>query len=48
MRIVVDDIAASKTGALSVLRDFYTAVIEYERTKAGTGDQWIFVLGGID
>ena len=45
MRIVVDDIAASKTGALSVLRDFYTAVIEYERTKAGTGDQWIFVLG---
>ena len=30
MRIVVDDIAASKTGALSVLRDFYKAVTEYE------------------
>ena len=45
MRIVVDDIAASKTGALSVLRDFYKAVTEYERTKAGSSDQWIFVLG---
>ncbi len=43
MRIVVDDIAASKTGALSVLRDFYNAVSEYE--KPGSGNEWIFVLG---
>lgn len=43
MRIVVDDIAASKTGALSVLRDFYNAVSEYE--KAGRKNEWIFVLG---
>lgn len=43
MRIVVDDIAASKTGALSVLRDFYNAVSEYEKT--GSGNEWIFVLG---
>ena len=45
MRIVVDDIAASKTGALSVLRDFYNAVTEYERSKAGGSNKWIFVLG---
>ena len=43
MRIVVDDIAASKTGALSVLRDFYNAVSEYEKTWSG--NEWIFVLG---
>ena len=43
MRIVVDNIAASKTGALSILRDFYNAVAEYE--KAGNDNQWIFVLG---
>ena len=45
MRIVVDDIAASKTGALSVLRDFYNAVTEYEGSKAGSSNEWIFVLG---
>ncbi|MCR5356946.1 MAG: glycosyltransferase [Lachnospiraceae bacterium] len=43
MRIVVNDIAASKTGALSILKDFYNAVVEYE--KAGAGNEWIFVLG---
>lgn len=43
MRIVVDDIAASKTGALSILRDFYNAVREYPE-DAGQ-DEWIFVLG---
>ena len=45
MRIVVDDIAASKTGALSVLRDFYNAVIEYESSRIGDRNEWIFVLG---
>jgi glycosyltransferase involved in cell wall biosynthesis len=41
MRIVVDDIAASKTGALSVLRDFYNYIAENE----AAGNEWIFVLG---
>ena len=45
MRIVVDDIAASKTGALSVLRDFYNAVAEHERSKTGGSNKWIFILG---
>ena len=40
MRIVVDDIAASKTGALSVLRDFYDHIVENDREN-----DWIFVLG---
>ena len=40
MRIVVDDIAASKTGALSVLRDFYNYILENEKDH-----EWIFVLG---
>ncbi|MCR4808155.1 MAG: glycosyltransferase [Lachnospiraceae bacterium] len=40
MRIVVDDIAASKTGALSVLRDFYDHILENDREN-----EWIFVLG---
>lgn len=40
MRIVVDDIAASKTGALSVLRDFYGYILEHDREN-----EWIFVLG---
>ena len=31
MRIVVNNIAASKTGALSILKDFYNAVVEYEK-----------------
>lgn len=40
MRIVVDDIAASKTGALSVLRDFYNYIAENDKDNT-----WIFVLG---
>ncbi len=42
MKIVVDDIAASKTGALSILRDFYDHVAGDE--TAGR-NEWIFVLG---
>ncbi len=38
------DIAASKTGALSVLRDFYRCVAEREEGE----DQWIFVTGTRD
>lgn len=40
MRIVVDDIAASKTGALSVLRDFYNYILENDKEN-----EYIFVLG---
>lgn len=40
MKIVVDDIAASKTGALSVLRDFYNYIVENDKDNT-----WIFVLG---
>lgn len=40
MRIVVDDIAASKTGALSVLRDFYKYILENDKEN-----DWVFVLG---
>ncbi len=40
MRIVVDDIAASKTGALSILRDFYNYIVENDKDNT-----WIFVLG---
>ena len=40
MRIVVLDIAASKTGAVSVLRDFFEYVKE-----AHDGNTWIFVTG---
>lgn len=40
MRIVVNDIAASKTGALSVLKDFYNYILENEKEH-----EWIFVLG---
>lgn len=39
MRILVNDIAASKTGALSILKDFY----EYVRTH-DTENEWIFLL----
>ena len=45
MRIVVNDIAASKTGALSILKDFYNAVIMYENARGAGGNEWIFVLG---
>ena len=41
MRIVVNDIAASKTGALSILKDFYAYVREHD-----TENEWIFVIGG--
>ena len=49
-RIVVLDIAASKTGALSVLRDFYDHVLKSSRgrLKGGERDHWIFVTGGKD
>ncbi|MCR5508334.1 MAG: glycosyltransferase [Lachnospiraceae bacterium] len=40
MRIVVNDIAASKTGALSILKDFYDHILENEKEH-----EWIFVLG---
>lgn len=40
MRIVVNDIAASTGGALTVLKNFYNCVREY-----GTDDEWIFLLG---
>lgn len=41
MRIVVNDIAASKTGALSILKDFYAYVKENDREN-----EWIFLIGG--
>lgn len=41
MRIVVNNIAASKTGALSILVDFYEAVKKY-----GMEHKWIFLVGG--
>lgn len=40
MRIVVNDIAASTGGAMTVLRDFYNAVCKY-----GGENEWIFLLG---
>ena len=40
MRIVVNDIAASSGGALSVLNDFYNFVKENYKN-----DEWIFLLG---
>ena len=39
MRIVVNDIAASRTGALSVLQDFYRYIRENE-----TEHEWVFLL----
>lgn len=41
MRIVVNDIAASKTGALAILVDFY----EYVKNNAKE-HEWIFLTGG--
>ncbi len=43
MRIVVLDIAASKTGALSVLKDFAA-----EAVKWGGAHEWIFIVGDKD
>lgn len=40
MRIVVNDIAASKSGALTVLKDFYNCVREHD-----TENEWLFLLG---
>jgi len=40
VRIVVNDIAASKGGALTVLKDFYNCV-----RKNDTENEWIFLLG---
>ena len=49
MRIVVLDIAASKTGAMSVLRDFHAYVKQKGAEDAARGDgytdEWIFVTG---
>ena len=39
MRILVNDIAASKTGALSILKDFYYFIREND-----TENEWIFLL----
>ena len=39
MRIVVNDIAASTGGAMSVLRDFYSCVCEHDHEN-----EWIFLL----
>lgn len=41
MRIVVNDIAASKTGALAILKDFYEYVCSLQ-----SDDYWIFLTGG--
>lgn len=40
MRIIVIDIAASKTGALSILLDFYNYIRDNEREH-----EWIFLVG---
>ena len=40
MKIVVNDIAASTGGAMSILRDFYSCVCENDHEN-----QWIFLLG---
>lgn len=39
MRILVNDIAASKTGAMSVLKEFYHYIIENDKEN-----EWIFLL----
>ncbi|MBR2274816.1 MAG: glycosyltransferase [Lachnospiraceae bacterium] len=49
MRIVVNDIAASKTGALSILRDFYNYIKLSENREIETKDglerlEWVFLL----
>ena len=40
MRIVVNNIAASKGGAMTVLKDFYNCVCENDKEN-----EWIFLLG---
>jgi glycosyltransferase involved in cell wall biosynthesis len=40
VKIVVNDIAASEGGALSILRDFYDEII-----SSGDQNQWVFLLG---
>lgn len=39
MRIVVNDIAANKGGAMTILRDFYSAVCQLDKEN-----EWIFLL----
>lgn len=39
MRIVVNDIAASHGGAITILKDFYKSIIE-----SGDKNEWIFIL----
>ena len=39
-RIVVLDIAASKTGALSILRDYYAKVL-----SSNDNNEWFFIIG---
>ena len=39
MRIVVNDIAASTGGAMTVLRDFYNCVCDSDKEN-----EWIFLL----
>ena len=39
MRIVVNNIAASKGGAMTVLKDFYSCVCENDKQN-----EWIFLL----
>ncbi len=43
LRIVCLDIAASKTGALSVLRDFYSDIREFD-----SFNEWFFITGSPD
>lgn len=51
MRIVVNDIAASNTGALSILRDFYNYIKRDENRDIETESglerlEWVFLLSG--
>jgi len=43
-RIVVLDTAASKTGALSVLRDFYARICRLSKEKTDN-NEWFFIIG---
>ena len=43
MRIVVNDIAASSGGALTVLTDFYQYLID-----SNDQNEWIFLLGNVE
>lgn len=43
MKILVNDVAASQGGAMSVLKDFYTYILNDEECKK---HQWFFLLSG--